>query len=416
MTTKKKKNKIKSNQKKTDKPVKKRGITSGKKGKTTGSRKKGKEIKSLRTPLAALFLIAFIIISLLVLTRFRQQHQQPPAVVEQESIGNPEQIGEDVRVEIESALLRSGVVLDQLESHYQGDIFRYEISGEMPPADILKNLNNRLQRITSELTLDKDKANRTISIFLQKTELAHLRFNPAVQPDVPPEIPPATTRTKPQVAIIMDDLGENLSAARKLLSIPLEVTFAILPNTGHARETAELSHAQNRETLIHLPMEPINYPKHNPGRNALFTNMDSGQIKEIISGYIAAVPYAIGGNNHMGSRFTENKKAMQSVLQTMRNNHLFFVDSRTSGRSIAYAQAREMGIATATRDRFLDNIRQVDTIRSEIRSLVRLAQKKGQAIGICHPYPETLAALQQEQNYIKTQGVDVVPISRLLVR
>ncbi len=93
---------------------------------------------------------------------------------------------------------------------------------------------------------------------------------------------------------------------------------------------------------------------------------------------------------------------------------MYFVDSRTSSASVAVTEARRIGVPATLRDVFLDNVREVPAIAREIRKLAGMARRRGSAVGICHPYPETLAALRQESKVLRDQGIDVVPVSQLL--
>jgi polysaccharide deacetylase 2 family uncharacterized protein YibQ len=218
------------------------------------------------------------------------------------------------------------------------------------------------------------------------------------------------------VAIVMDDLGMDLATARALLAIDLPVSFAILPWNEKAPQVAELAHGAGREVLIHLPMEPQGYPATNPGPEALLVGLDDAEIRRRFAGYLTRVPHAVGGNNHMGSRFTEDREKMQVVIGELQGAGLFFLDSLTSGGSVAFEVAREAGVPAARRDRFLDNVQQTAAIAGELRKLARLAARQGYAVGICHPYPQTLAALRQEAATFAREGVEVVPVSQLLVR
>jgi hypothetical protein len=252
---------------------------------------------------------------------------------------------------------------------------------------------------------------------------------PAAPGPAPPESgvrPPLFTAPVPaenvpagspgRVAIIMDDLGRDLASARELLAIDLPVTFAVLPMESHSAEVAEMAHAGGREVLIHLPMQPQGYPDVDPGDAPLLVGQRPEDIRERIALYRQRVPQAVGGNNHMGSRFTEDRAGMAVVLEEMRQEGLFFVDSLTSGRSVAFDEARRQGIPAAERDLFLDNEREVGSIAREIRRLAELGRRQGGAVGICHPHPQTLQALRQEAAYLRRQGIEVVPVSQLLVR
>ncbi len=233
---------------------------------------------------------------------------------------------------------------------------------------------------------------------------------------VPPPLPPTLEPVEqgPRVAIIMDDMGNDTLSARELLAIDLEVTFAVLPETESSTETARLAHAQGREVMLHLPMEPIGYPHPNPGRNALLTSLSAEQIRARITSYLKQVPHAVGGNNHMGSRFTQYEEGMGVVLDELARHQLFFVDSLTTNGSVTRRLAAERGVPFGRRSVFLDNDADVEKIRHQIRKLIRLALREGEAVGICHPYPETMEALRREQESFVEAGVKVVPMSHLV--
>ena len=226
------------------------------------------------------------------------------------------------------------------------------------------------------------------------------------QPTIPPQ--------GPMVAIIIDDLGADPAMMQNFLDLQLNFTAAVLPNLPHARVVAELAHANGREVLLHIPMEPRNYPTDNPGENALMVGMSTAEVQDRLRGYLQTVPWVVGANNHMGSRFTENREGMREVLQTLKEAGLFFVDSRTSADSVAIAEANKTGLAHAERDLFLDNDLGEEAIRRQIRNLLGIAREQGSAIGICHPHIETHAALKKEAPSFAAAGVKVVAVSALL--
>jgi hypothetical protein len=219
---------------------------------------------------------------------------------------------------------------------------------------------------------------------------------------------------RPQLAIVMDDLGRSLDYGKALLDVNVPITFAILPGEAHATALAELAHRHGREVLIHLPMEPQGYPLTDPGNDALLIAMPAAEIQQRIDDFVRLVPHAAGGNNHMGSRFTENREGMRAVLAALKEADLFFLDSLTSPKSVAYAEARQAQVPAAIRDVFLDNVQDVEKIAGEIRRLVQVARRQGHAVGICHPYPQTLEALRQTANELRQAGIDLVPVAQLV--
>lgn len=218
----------------------------------------------------------------------------------------------------------------------------------------------------------------------------------------------------PSVAIIIDDLGLDLVMMKKFMALQLNVTAAVLPHLPHTRDVAELAHTNGREVLLHIPMEPRDYPAVNPGAEALTVDLSSLVVEQRLREYLQEVPWAVGANNHMGSRFTESKEGMRSVLQLLKDRGLFFIDSRTTSDSVAVTEAVEMGIANGERDLFLDNELNVTAIRAQIQRLIRIAKEDGSAIGICHPHEETYTALKLESASFAASGVKLVSVSSLV--
>jgi len=391
-------------------------MPSEKKSRSQKARKRGKAGKPesgqrLKVLLASLFLLGFLLVSLILLPQLRQGVRPPPPVPATAPVTPPvtpsATLFEDIRVEVENVLLRSGISLSQVDISRSGDLFRYEVQGAFPPEVLLDEFSRRLTDLAADLRLEALAHERKLHIYRGEAMVYLLHFSP------PPVRP---TKARARAAIIMDDLGRDLETARDLLAIDLQVTFAILPGEAYAAKVAALAHREGREVMIHIPMEPQSYPATNPGADALLLGQSPEEIRRRFQGFVERVPHAVGGNNHMGSRFTEYREGMEVVLAAMKEAGLFFVDSRTTGHSVAFAEARRAGVPAAARDIFLDNEQDVEKISREIHKLAVLAGRRGQAVGICHPYAQTLEALRREAPYLKQQGIEIVPVSQLLVR
>ncbi|MGQ9483711.1 MAG: divergent polysaccharide deacetylase family protein [Desulfosoma sp.] len=231
-----------------------------------------------------------------------------------------------------------------------------------------------------------------------------------------PVIPPTVPRKPPigRVALVIDDFGYDLAMARKFIDLSLPVTFSVLPHLPHTREVAALAAAHGHEVLLHMPMEPQDYPKTNPGPGALLVGMTPQQMVAEIDKALRENPYARGVNNHMGSKFTEDLEAMRIVLQHLKSKDFYFLDSYTSGRSAALSVARELGIPCTQRDIFLDHEPTEGFVRRQIAELIRRAKLQGQAVAIGHPHPVTLRVLQEEADSFAKEGIEVVPLKKLL--
>jgi polysaccharide deacetylase 2 family uncharacterized protein YibQ len=219
----------------------------------------------------------------------------------------------------------------------------------------------------------------------------------------------------PRVAIIMDDMGMSDEYLDVLLALDYPVTLSVLPGESHSVETATLAHDRGWEVMLHLPMEPLNYPEVNPGENALFISMGKKEITRRLTDCIDSVPFISGVNNHMGSRFTGDEEGMSAVLAVLNRYELYFVDSRTTADTVAYTMALGMGVPVAERNVFLDNEQDVEKIEANIEKLLDLAAREGFAVGICHPYDETVTALTRMEKRLSGGDVMVVPVGELIL-
>jgi uncharacterized protein len=224
---------------------------------------------------------------------------------------------------------------------------------------------------------------------------------------------PITSAPLRKVAIIVDDMGCNLNAVKELLKINADLTFAILPFQAHTREAAEMFHKANKETLLHLPMEPVSYPREKPGEGALFTDMNDDELVLQLKKNIADVPYISGVNNHMGSKFMTDEKKLILIFNELKKKKLFFVDSRTSNDTKAYAAAKKTGLQIAERKIFIDNNRDYNKIYANLINITKDNDVLPRII-IGHPYPETIRALKEATKDFHEKGVSIVPVSEIV--
>ena len=156
------------------------------------------------------------------------------------------------------------------------------------------------------------------------------------------------------------------------------------------------------------------YSADDAGEGVLFVGQPKDKILDQLNYNLDSVPNVIGVNNHMGSKFTENEELMRLVMLNLKNKGLFWVDSLTTPRSVGYSIARDEGVKTAKRDVFLDSkTKGKSYVKSQLKKLIAKAEKNGYAIGICHPYPQTIQALSEE--IPKFNGnIEITPVKSLL--
>ena len=218
-----------------------------------------------------------------------------------------------------------------------------------------------------------------------------------------------------KIAIIIDDLGNNWALGQQAVDLPGAVTYAVLPRRTYSAALARRAHDAGKEVMLHLPMQASDGRRL--GQGGLHLGLSRAEFARQVRLGLAAIPHAVGVNNHMGSLLTRHPAAMRWLMEDLGCfDRLYFVDSRTDVRTVARDSARAAGLSNAQRDVFLDNRREPAYIRAQLRRLVAKAKQQGSAIAIGHPYPATLKVLTEELPALAAQGIQLVPVSRLVER
>lgn len=244
---------------------------------------------------------------------------------------------------------------------------------------------------------------------------------------VPQKVAPYPTRTEPvepipekkitgtgRLAVIIDDMGTKVEEAKAISDIGVPLTFSIIPGLRSFREVASFAATKNIEVMIHIPMQSKGWPQRRLEVNGLLLSMDDTSVTDRIKEYIREIPSAIGANNHMGSEYTENEGKMRVVLEVLKQNRLYFIDSVTTPKTTGLKVAREIGIRSERRNVFLDNEQNPAYIKGQLDQAVRIARNRGFAIAICHPHPATIKTLAELLPGLAKQGITLVPVSKLV--
>lgn len=222
-----------------------------------------------------------------------------------------------------------------------------------------------------------------------------------------------SSRELPKIAIIIDDLGYDLDIAKSLMKFDLPLSLSVLPLATYTSDIVEEANKQGCELLLHIPMEPKEYPRFDPGPGALLTDMNDKELRKAIDFLLKQTPGVIGVNHHMGSSFSERRDKMSVVLSELKGRNLFYVDSRTTAQTIAYDLAKEMGVPAGKKSTFLDHDLSLEALRFQVERLMGMARYSGEAIGIGHPHKETLEILKEYSRQL-TSEFNVVPVSELV--
>lgn len=221
----------------------------------------------------------------------------------------------------------------------------------------------------------------------------------------------AMSANSADIVLIIDDMG-NTRRDAEAFSLPSEVTFSILPHTPLSKKFAQRALTQNRDIMLHIPMESLAGNRLGPG--ALTSSMHPHLLRETLEEAIDSVPNAIGVNNHMGSKLTQLTLPMRTTMDVLFERNLFFVDSKTTRYSKAINIAEQKGVLHVSRHIFLDHFAESKHIDNQFKRLVRIAKKYGTAIGIGHPYPQTVNYLKSSLPLLSDENVRLIPISKVI--
>lgn len=300
---------------------------------------------------------------------------------------------------------REAIRSTRIEAH-RGSTMRWEVATRVPMDMPLEVCNLWLSRTARRLggeviegreDLRGNRLSMLVGLAGERTNLVTLQKSPSVD------------RTAGRIALIIDDCGyQSRPLIEKFCNISQKVTFSIFPDERATAWTAERAAAAGHGVMVHLPMEPLDYPERDPGQGAVFVAYPYDRIRQIVKHALEAVPHARGVNNHMGSRVTQDRRVIGYVLEEVNRQGFYFVDSVTSPSSVAYNASLEMGIPTARNAVFVDLESEEDAIERGLRTLAMRARRNGTAIGIAHARSETQQVLARVLPELEKEGFEFV--------
>ncbi len=350
---------------------------------------------------------------------------QPPAPTAEEKMQAADRMA--ARIISSLSLSEDHITLEQLprgEGEWTWNESRITIA--LPP-DIslhqVEQVTGRLHEfltpegLTADTAYDSDDCLR-VTVAVDRRITHQLIFHLTAPPAAPPEAPeaPRAAAAPYRVALVIDDLGENYQVYKELESLQVPITYAILPFQTHSVKIADAIHATAcGEIILHLPLEPWNSENHSINHGTLRTNMAREELLAQLEKSINAVPHLAGVSNHMGSKFTEDREKMGWLLNALKEKGLYFLDSRTSKKTVGHAMARTMRLRTARRDLFLDSTHDQQFVEKQLHKILPLVQRRGGTLVVIgHPHHYTISALKQYLPVLKQQGVAIVPLSEMV--
>lgn len=227
------------------------------------------------------------------------------------------------------------------------------------------------------------------------------------------KLEPLPGQQPPIAAIVVDDIGYDRQMGERFLSLDAPLTYALLPHAPFARTFLAQARSAGHEIMLHLPMEPNEFPEVDPGPGALLSHMSPDRLIAELEANIDQIAGLKGVNNHMGSRLSASPEHMRQIFSVLKRRGLYYIDSRTSADTVAHPSARLFQIPFAQRDIFIDHHDDPRFIRSQIELLIKTAKRQGYVVGIVHPHSNSYEALKEMLPLLKRE-LQLVPASMVV--
>jgi uncharacterized protein len=221
---------------------------------------------------------------------------------------------------------------------------------------------------------------------------------------------------KRELAIVIDDLGNNMNGTEEILNLPITLTAAIMPFMPSTKEDAELANRSGHDVIVHLPMEPKKGKKSWLGPGAITTDLSDEEIRKRVVAAIKDVPHAIGMNHHMGSKATEDERVMRIVLEVCKEYGFFYLDSKTTGKSVVGKIANQINLPYLENNLFFDDVYTTRHVTKQANLLAGKLNKNDQLIAIGHVgiSGPIMASVLEAYIPVYKNKAQLVPLSKLI--
>ncbi len=323
-------------------------------------------------------------------------------------------------------------VLSQLKNHYEVKQKNNEIvliaNGFKQIKDILTEIEDIISNengLITDYEIRKKQSHIVLMLFVKLNKdnniykiIVTKQFSATGQFQKPILFPEIENSTGPKLCIIIDDAGYNNPSTYQFVKLPIKMGIAVLPFLKNSKKIAGLIKVNNKEVLLHMPMEPENYRSRQIKlfKKEILTSMSDFQINKTVDEMLNNIQYAAGINNHQGSMATSDRRVMTAVLKKVKRTKLFFIDSLTSKKSVTKGIAKVLEVNYGIRDVFLDNKDNYKYIEKQMKQLITIAQKRGKAIGIGHiGKKNTYKVIKDYISVIQSKGIEMVYPSEIII-
>jgi len=190
--------------------------------------------------------------------------------------------------------------------------------------------------------------------------------------------------TEGKLAIVIDDFGSDRNGVEEMMSINRHLTFAVMPFLAYSQPDAKKASEKGFEVIVHLPMEPVKGKISWLGPKPILSTSSDSDVYQITNEAFSNITSACGANIHMGSKISADVRIMSDILDIVKEKNVYFLDSKTSSKSVAKKIAKEKGVTFFERDIFLDGQTTKEHVKEQLRKAGEIALKEGKSIAIGH--------------------------------
>src|SRR2546426_20893 len=170
------------------------------------------------------------------------------------------------------------------------------------------------------------------------------------------------------VAVVIDDMGLDEARSQRVLRLPRPLTLSFFPSANDLAAWVSRARTAGHEVLAHIPMEPLDAGS-NPGPGALRAAMSADDVRAQLAADLDGWSGYVGVNNHMGSRFCQDRRLMDAVMAELKARGLLWLDSKTTAATEGIAAAEAARVPYVVRDVFLDNVDSLEAVLAQLEQL-----------------------------------------------
>jgi polysaccharide deacetylase 2 family uncharacterized protein YibQ len=223
--------------------------------------------------------------------------------------------------------------------------------------------------------------------------------------------------TKPWVAVLVTGLGLSSAPTEAAIAkLPPDVTLSFSPYAEKLGDWLLAARAAGHETLLDLPLEPVNFPQHDPGPYTLLTSLSPSENGARLEWVLSRGTGYVGVVGEFGTRFSTSAKYLLPMFEVLKRRGVMYVDAKASADSVAGHVARDMGVPRAVNDRVIDGEGGRAAIDAKLAEIERVARGGGPAVAFASPYPITIDRLIAWLPVAQQRGIVIAPVSAVANR